>query len=67
MFKRDLLIVRYFTSSEVFVISSIMKEGLVDTNISCAAIFAFCKTLYDKSEHVVMKLLSFERVADLTV
>lgn len=44
-----------------------MKDGLVDTNISCAAIFAFCNILYDKPEHVVMKLLSFERVVDLTV
>lgn len=61
------LVVRYFTSSEVFVISSIVKDGLVVTNISCAAIFAFHKILYDKSEHVVMKLLSFERVVDLTV
>lgn len=50
-----------------FVISSIVKDGLVVTNISCAAIIRFHKLLYEKSEHVVMKLLSFERVADLTV
>lgn len=60
-------IVRCFTSSDVFVISSIMKDGLVVTNISCAATFAFHKILYDKSERVVMKLLRFERVVDLTV
>lgn len=44
-----------------------MKDGLVVTNISCAARFGFHKILYDKSEHVVMKLLSFERVVDLTL